>query len=211
MASITRSPVPALAGVCCFAPRVPRGAYGRQLAQQVRSLLPRIRTLFISGYAYEVGDNQREFSAEDAFIAKPFTPAVFVGKIQEVLQPNQTAIDDDRAKFPDLAQLSRVRQLSAAEVNSLLATQEPLMLLDVRELNEYSGELGHIRGSTLIPLRELAERSAELENCKSKTVIAICRSGVRSTTAAAMPSHTERSSLSVSSADAYAPIPKNAA
>ena len=30
---------------------------GRQLAQQVRSLLPRMRTLFISGYAHEVVEN----------------------------------------------------------------------------------------------------------------------------------------------------------
>jgi two-component system cell cycle sensor histidine kinase/response regulator CckA len=59
---------------------------GRQLAQQVRSLLPRMRTLFISGYAHEVIENQIEFEAEDAFIAKPFTPEVFVRKIREVLQ-----------------------------------------------------------------------------------------------------------------------------
>jgi CheY-like chemotaxis protein len=59
---------------------------GRQLAQQVRSLLPRARTLFISGYAHEVIENQKEFDAQDAFIAKPFTPEVFVGKIREVLQ-----------------------------------------------------------------------------------------------------------------------------
>ena len=107
-------------------------------------------------------------------------------KIQEVLQPNQTAIDDDKAKFPDLSQLSRVRQLTTDQLNALLATTEPLLLLDVREPNEYCGELGHIRSSTLIPLRELAERVAELEGYQSKTVVAICRSGVRSTTAAAI-------------------------
>ncbi len=107
-------------------------------------------------------------------------------KIQEVLQPNQTAIDDDKAKFPDLAQLNRVRQLTADEVNALLAKKEPLLLLDVREPNEYSGELGHIRGSTLVPLRELAGRATELEDHKNRTVVAICRSGVRSTTAAAI-------------------------
>jgi two-component system cell cycle sensor histidine kinase/response regulator CckA len=59
---------------------------GRQLAQQVRSLLPQLRTLFISGYAHEASENQVEFGTEDAFIAKPFTPEVFVGKIREVLQ-----------------------------------------------------------------------------------------------------------------------------
>jgi two-component system cell cycle sensor histidine kinase/response regulator CckA len=62
---------------------------GRQLAQQVRSLLPRMRTLFISGYAHEVIENQMDLGAEDAFIAKPFTPEVFVGKIREVLQKTE--------------------------------------------------------------------------------------------------------------------------
>jgi rhodanese-related sulfurtransferase len=107
-------------------------------------------------------------------------------KIQEVLQPNQTAIDDDKAMFPDLAQLNRVRQLTAAEVHARVVAAEPLLLLDVREPNEYSGELGHIRGSVLVPLRELADRAAELEGHKSGTVVALCRSGVRSTTAAAI-------------------------
>ncbi len=107
-------------------------------------------------------------------------------KIQEVLQPNQSAIDDDRTKFPDLAELNRVRQLTAEEVNTMIASTHPPLLLDVRELSEYNGELGHIRDSLLIPLRELASRAAELEPHRERAIIAVCRSGVRSTTAAAM-------------------------
>ena len=107
-------------------------------------------------------------------------------KIQEVLQPNQSAIDDDKAQFPDLAQLNRVRQLSANELKARLDAAEPVVLLDVREPDADRGPLGNIRGSVLIPLRELAARAAELESCKGKTVVAICRSGVRSTTAAAI-------------------------
>lgn len=104
-------------------------------------------------------------------------------KIQEVLQPNQTAIDDDRTKFPDLSELNRVRQLSAAEVAAML---DSALLLDVREPDEYSGPLGHIPNSVLIPLRELAGRVQELEPHRERAIIAVCRSGVRSTTAAAM-------------------------
>src|ERR1043166_8513544 len=78
-------------------------------------------------------------------------------KIQEVLQPNQSAIDDDKTKFPDLAQLNQVQQLSANEVKTLLDSAAPPLLLDVREPSEYRGELGHIPGSMLIPLRQLAE------------------------------------------------------
>jgi glyoxylase-like metal-dependent hydrolase (beta-lactamase superfamily II)/rhodanese-related sulfurtransferase len=107
-------------------------------------------------------------------------------KIQEVLQPNQSAIEDDKAKFPDLAQLNRVRQLTAEEVNALIAMPHPPLVLDVRETGEYRGPLGHIAGSTLIPLRELAERVAELEPYRDRAIVAVCRSGVRSTTAAAI-------------------------
>jgi len=107
-------------------------------------------------------------------------------KIQEVLQPNQTAIDDDRAKFPDLAELNRVRQLAADEVGAMLGQSDPPLVLDVREPTEYHGPLGHIPGSLLIPLRELAGRSAELDQHRERPIVAVCRSGVRSTTAAAI-------------------------
>jgi sulfur dioxygenase len=107
-------------------------------------------------------------------------------KIQEVLQPNQSAIDDDKAKFPDLAELNRVRQLGANEVGALLDSSDPPLVLDVREPTEYHGPLGHISGSVLIPLRELAARASELEAHRERPIVAVCRSGVRSTTAAAI-------------------------
>lgn len=107
-------------------------------------------------------------------------------KIQEVLQPNQSAIDDDKAKFPDLAELNRVRQLAADEVNAMLGAPDSPLVLDVREPTEYHGPLGHIPGSLLIPLRELAGRAAELDPHRERSIVAVCRSGVRSTTAAAI-------------------------
>jgi glyoxylase-like metal-dependent hydrolase (beta-lactamase superfamily II)/rhodanese-related sulfurtransferase len=107
-------------------------------------------------------------------------------KIQEVLQPNQSAIDDDKTKFPDLTELNKVRQLAAPEVHAMLESTSPPLLLDVREPNEYCGELGHIPGSVLVPLRELAARVGELEAQRDRQIVAVCRSGVRSTTAAAM-------------------------
>ena len=107
-------------------------------------------------------------------------------KIQEVLQPNQSAIDDDKTRFPDLTELNKVRQLTAPEVRAMLESASPPFLLDVREPNEYGGELGHIPGSVLVPLRELAARIGELEAQRDRQIVAVCRSGVRSTTAAAM-------------------------
>lgn len=107
-------------------------------------------------------------------------------KIQEVLQPNQSAIDDDKARFPDLAELNRVRQLAAEEVHAMLGASDAPLLLDVREPTEYHGSLGHIPGSLLIPLRDLAGRAGELEPHRDRSIVAVCRSGVRSTTAAAI-------------------------
>ena len=107
-------------------------------------------------------------------------------KIQEVLQPNQSAIDDDRAKFPDLVQLNGVRQLGSLDVQAMVGSPDAPVLLDVREPGEYHGELGHIHGSILIPLRQLATRAAELEPYRGRRLVAVCRSGVRSTTAAAI-------------------------
>jgi rhodanese-related sulfurtransferase len=107
-------------------------------------------------------------------------------KIQEVLQPNQTAIDDDRTAFPDLAELNLVRQLSPGEVHARLKTDPTPLLLDVRETDEYTGELGHIPGSRLIPLKELPDCVDELDAYRDRPIIVVCRAGVRSTTAAAM-------------------------
>lgn len=106
-------------------------------------------------------------------------------KIQEVLIPNQTAIEDDRTRFPKLAELSKVQQLSSADVKKLMGNPD-VMLLDVREMHEFIGDLGHISGSLLVPLRELTMRVGELEPYRNKHIICICRAGVRSTTAAAI-------------------------
>lgn len=107
-------------------------------------------------------------------------------KIQEALQANQNAIEDESVRFPSLAKLVEIRQLAPQEVNERRLDPDAVVLLDVREPEEYRGELGHIPGTILIPLRELAARASELGPHKNKHIVAICRAGVRSTTAAAM-------------------------
>jgi sulfur dioxygenase len=107
-------------------------------------------------------------------------------KIQEALQANESAIDDDSIKFPSFAQLSQVHQLTAAEVRTRLSSRMPPLLLDVREQDEYAGELGHIAGSILVPLKDLPGRADEFAASKQAEVVAICRAGVRSATAAAI-------------------------
>jgi sulfur dioxygenase len=106
--------------------------------------------------------------------------------IQEVLQPNQSALDDDRVRFPSLAELNQVRQLSPAQVQILSETSPGPIILDVREPDEYTGELGHIQGSIPISLKDLPSRAEELDKYKDSHIIVVCRAGVRSTTGAAI-------------------------
>ena len=106
--------------------------------------------------------------------------------IQEALQPNQSEIDASAIAFPDLAQLNQVRQLEPAEVLARVRGANPPLVLDVREEEEFRGELGHIPGALRISLRELPQRAGEIDQPKHREIVAVCRVGVRSTTAAAI-------------------------
>ena len=55
-----------------------------------------------------------------------------------------------------------------------------VVVLDVRTLSEWNGELGHIENALLVPVQELEQRVGELESYKGKTILAVCRSGNRS-------------------------------
>jgi sulfur dioxygenase len=59
-----------------------------------------------------------------------------------------------------------------------------LQILDVREVREFNGELGHIGGAKLIPLGELTQRLVELD--KGAPTVVYCRSGARSARATMM-------------------------
>jgi rhodanese-related sulfurtransferase len=58
------------------------------------------------------------------------------------------------------------------------------LVLDVRNPDEYVGELGHIPGSVLIPVAELSRRLSELQSCRDRWVICMCKAGGRAHTAA---------------------------
>lgn len=72
-----------------------------------------------------------------------------------------------------------VFDIAPAELHQCLSQ---VKLIDVRQPEEYNGELGHIPGSELIPLGTLPDRLATLP--KDKTLVFICRSGNRSAHAA---------------------------
>jgi glyoxylase-like metal-dependent hydrolase (beta-lactamase superfamily II)/rhodanese-related sulfurtransferase len=63
--------------------------------------------------------------------------------------------------------------------------KNPVLILDVREEDEFRGHLGHIEGAYHLPVGELDARKAELEAFRHSEVITVCRSGGRSMTAAA--------------------------
>ncbi|WP_374034194.1 rhodanese-like domain-containing protein [Bdellovibrio bacteriovorus] len=65
----------------------------------------------------------------------------------------------------------------------LLQNKANVVMVDVRQPEEYIGELGHVEGSSLMVLDTLPEQLGTLP--KDKTVVFICRSGGRSAKATA--------------------------
>jgi adenylyltransferase/sulfurtransferase len=72
------------------------------------------------------------------------------------------------------------REITSTELKARLDRGEPLVILDVREPQEY--QINRIQGSVLIPLGELPQRYNELD--PSQEIIAQCKSGARSAKAA---------------------------
>jgi glyoxylase-like metal-dependent hydrolase (beta-lactamase superfamily II)/rhodanese-related sulfurtransferase len=77
-----------------------------------------------------------------------------------------------------------VSTIPAEEVRRRIDGGGDVLVLDVRNPDEYAGELGHIAGSLLIPVPALSQRLGELEPHREREIITVCRSGGRSHTAA---------------------------
>jgi sulfur-carrier protein adenylyltransferase/sulfurtransferase len=73
------------------------------------------------------------------------------------------------------------RDIDPAEVRARAASAR---VVDVREPDEYAGELGHIDGAALVPLATLAAAAASWP--RGEDVVLVCRSGARSGRGAAM-------------------------
>jgi rhodanese-related sulfurtransferase len=69
--------------------------------------------------------------------------------------------------------------LTASDAKARIDTKQPLLILDVRQPEEFRG--GHITGAKLIPLNELRGRIGELP--KDTEILCVCRSGSRSSAA----------------------------
>lgn len=79
-----------------------------------------------------------------------------------------------------------VKRLSAKDLKILLEGKQPPIVLDVRGEDEYTGELGHILGSKLLPLGELQKRINEVNKFTKRGIVTVCRRGERSRNAAAL-------------------------
>lgn len=77
-----------------------------------------------------------------------------------------------------------IPQIHPRDVKSKLDAGEPIVLLDVRQPNEYA--YCHLENSTLIPLHELPSRWEELEVPTDALVVVYCHHGVRSLSGAAI-------------------------
>ena len=74
-----------------------------------------------------------------------------------------------------------VKQMTVAELKTLIDQGTPPLLVDVRSVQEYEKD-GHIAGTRLLPLPALNQRRDELP--KDQAIVCICRSGNRSQVAA---------------------------
>lgn len=69
-------------------------------------------------------------------------------------------------------------EISATEVKARLDSGENLLLLDVREENEY--ETARIAEAKLIPMSQIAERVGEIQAWKDRPIVVHCHKGMRS-------------------------------
>lgn len=67
-------------------------------------------------------------------------------------------------------------ELGVAELKTMLEAGEPLLLLDVREQNEW--DHCRIEGATLLPMSQIAERLDELP--RDRPIVCQCHHGGRS-------------------------------
>ncbi len=75
-----------------------------------------------------------------------------------------------------------ISEISIQEVNRLIRSKEPLVLLDVREKEELA--LGYLKNSIFIPRASLPEKVETLIPDKTQPIIVYCAAGVRSILAA---------------------------
>ncbi len=113
----------------------------------------------------------------------------FPDRIQEVLQVNQSGFEAEEVHFPRVADIAEVPEVEAPALAKQLRSDKPPLVLDVREPEEYVGELGHIEGAILVPLDALEIRLPKLAGYIGREIVVVCRAGARSATGASILQH----------------------
>ncbi len=106
-------------------------------------------------------------------------------QIQQSLQVNQSGFEPGEFEFPPVTEVAAVPELRPSQLVERLRDATPPVVLDVREPEEFVGELGHIRGALLVPLDLLQLRLPKLAGYVDREIVAVCRAGARSATAGA--------------------------
>jgi rhodanese-related sulfurtransferase len=73
--------------------------------------------------------------------------------------------------------------ITAQQLKALLDAPNPPRLIDVREPNEWVGELGHIEGAELMPLGTVQANAAKVRG-EAREIVSICKMGGRAMQAA---------------------------
>lgn len=81
------------------------------------------------------------------------------------------------------AAATTLHSIDAEALNARLAAAQNMLVLDVRNAEEFAGPLGHIAGAINIPLAELDHRRHELEPHRARTIAVVCLTDKRSTQA----------------------------
>lgn len=94
-----------------------------------------------------------------------------------------TTMNKKQIKFDNPEENLHYQGVIDVDPRELAHKTDQVVLIDVRQPEEFTGELGHIPGSKLIVLDTLPEHLNEVP--KDQTVVFVCRSGGRSARAAA--------------------------
>jgi rhodanese-related sulfurtransferase len=72
--------------------------------------------------------------------------------------------------------------IDAPALATRLGADDPLVVLDVRGPDEFTGPLGHIAGAVNVPLNELPTHLADLTR-RGRPIVVVCKTDRRSSTA----------------------------
>ncbi len=110
----------------------------------------------------------------------------FPDRIQQALQINQSGFEADEVGFPLVTDVATVPGVDPDDLSRSLQGAAPPIVLDVREPEEFTGELGHVRAALLVPMDLLERRLPKLAGYVDREIVVVCRAGARSASAAAM-------------------------